>query len=174
MERPFLWCCLVCLCLWPRVGGQGSFSSCYIGDSDCPPCPANRTESWTSTILYVTLGAVVSDSTGSSSTSIACSLDILNGGVQMVERVREAQEVIQSYGEGIIEIRPLLFLHTTLNYFCCHTVQVSSVRMCLSEWLTTVILLYAGKGSDSGNLENVQLVSCQSDLQQRVLQCRPQ
>ncbi len=45
----------------------------------------------------------------------------------MVERVRESQQVIKSYGEGqsIIEIRPLLLLHTTLNYFCCHTAQVS-------------------------------------------------
>ncbi len=44
----------------------------------------------------------------------------------MVGSVREAQDVIRSYGEGqnIIELRPLLFLHTTLNYFCCHTAQV--------------------------------------------------
>ena len=44
----------------------------------------------------------------------------------MVNSVRKAQETIEAFEENhdIIEIRSLLTLHTTLNYFCCHTTEV--------------------------------------------------
>ena len=47
---------------------------------------------------------------------------------QMYESVKAAQKVIKTYerNHDVIELRPLLLLHTTLNYFCCHTAEVNT------------------------------------------------
>ena len=44
----------------------------------------------------------------------------------MFDSVKKAQEIITTFEEDhdVIELRPLPFLHTTLNYFCCHTPEV--------------------------------------------------
>ena len=67
------------------------------------------------------------------------SLGLLPGGLDMVRSVREAQRIIKAYEEDhdIIEIRSLLTLHTTLNYFCCHTPEVT-VTVCAVRVLYTL------------------------------------
>lgn len=47
---------------------------------------------------------------------------------EIADNVQKAQKIIEQFGNGsdIIEMRPLLLLHTTLNYFCCHTPEVST------------------------------------------------
>ena len=70
------------------------------------------------------------------------SLTVLPGGIQMVDSVRQAQHIIKQYEKDgdVIELRFLLTLHTTLNYFCCHTPKVGARLEVLQYTQFTTVL----------------------------------
>lgn len=73
------------------------FGLCWKGDSDCPVCSDGHNESFTTHVW-------------------------LANSSKIVQSVDKSQHLMRQVDDkDVIEYRPLVFLHTTLNYFCCHT-----------------------------------------------------
>lgn len=74
----------------------------------------------------------------------------LGNNSEIVQSVNRSQIIMRSIDNNdVIEYRPLPLLHTTLNYFCCHTVEV---RLLLTESLTLASISYpfSGETKDPG------------------------
>ena len=77
-----------------------STNLCFKGDSDCPACPSNATESFTTLLL-------------------------LSDHLEFVVKIAEGEKIIESYGNSsnIISMEYLWGLHTSITYFCCYSPQ---------------------------------------------------
>jgi len=77
---------------------SNSFDSCYRGDQDCPPCPDTSHNLNFTSILFLSIFP------------------------QMINAAKQAQLLInQTDSQNVISLERLFGLHTSLNYFCCHS-----------------------------------------------------
>jgi hypothetical protein len=89
--------CFVVLVSVALCGASSPYSVCYMGDEDCPPCPANAS---------ININALI----------------WLSPDIHFVEETSPLEDYIKSTDpKNLIQLDSLLALHTTLEYICCHT-----------------------------------------------------
>jgi len=128
----------------------GAHHSCFAGDSDCPPCPPGRDVSVTSLLQLSHFPA-------------------------MQQHVFQAQEMIWTAApseRAIIRMENLSMLHSSLNYWCCHTPDEQSAIVKLVrrlEWYPIPLTINSVSCNLDHDNQTVYILSIYDDESQAQL-----
>ena len=126
---------------------SASYDLCWIGDSDCPSdCSlyGNGTENFI-TVVWLGLGG-----TGNRT--------------EFQANMGAAEDYMKQFS-GVRSTDPLTGLHTTLNYFCCHTTEEKAIIIEVLQKLKwqSFGLTYRGAGCNKGANETWASLWSQAD-----------